>query len=171
MKTERLPTYFISHGGGPWPYMMEQSNGMFDRLAPQSLQDMPRQLGARPKAVVVISGDWEERAFTVMAGRAAADHGLRLLWLPRTYLPPSSTRRRACQRWPSRCASWSRAQGSRRGSMPSAVFDHGTFVLLVVMYPLADLPVVQLSLRVGYDPAEHLLPSAWPWRRCAITVF
>ena len=35
-------------------------------------------------------------------------------------------------------------------------FDHGSFAPLVVMYPLADLPVVQLSLRVGYDPAEHL---------------
>ena len=42
--TERLPTYFISHGGGPWRYMMAQSNGMYDRLA-QSLRDMPRQLG------------------------------------------------------------------------------------------------------------------------------
>jgi len=28
-----MPAYFIAHGGGPWPYMMEQSNGMFDRLA------------------------------------------------------------------------------------------------------------------------------------------
>jgi len=63
---ERLPTYFISHGGGPWPYMMAQSNGMYDRLA-QSLRDMPRQLGARPKAVLVISAHWEEREFTVMA--------------------------------------------------------------------------------------------------------
>jgi len=40
--------------------------------------------------------------------------------------------------------------------MPSAVSRHGTFVPLVVMYPLADVPVVQLSLRVGYDPSEHL---------------
>ena len=64
--TERLPTYFISHGGGPWRYMMAQSNGMYDRLA-QSLRDMPRQLGERPKAVLVISAHWEEREFTVMA--------------------------------------------------------------------------------------------------------
>lgn len=45
--------------------MLEQSNGMFDRLA-LSLRDMPRQLGTRPKAVLLISGHWEEREFTVM---------------------------------------------------------------------------------------------------------
>ena len=33
MNTARLPTYFISHGGGPWPYIMEQSGGMYDCLA------------------------------------------------------------------------------------------------------------------------------------------
>ncbi len=43
--------------------MMAQSNGMYDRLA-QSLRDMPRQLGAQPKAVLVISAHWEEREFT-----------------------------------------------------------------------------------------------------------
>lgn len=66
----RLPSYFISHGGGPWPYMREQTGGMYDHLA-QSLQDMPRQIGVRPQAVLVISGHWEEREFTVMAGAEA----------------------------------------------------------------------------------------------------
>ena len=28
----RLPTYFISHGGGPWPWMKEQLGGAYDRL-------------------------------------------------------------------------------------------------------------------------------------------
>ena len=34
-------------------------------------------------------------------------------------------------------------------------FDHGTFAPLVVMYPDAQVPVLQLSLKSGYDPAAH----------------
>jgi aromatic ring-opening dioxygenase catalytic subunit (LigB family) len=35
-------------------------------------------------------------------------------------------------------------------------FDHGTFVPLKVAFPAADIPTVQLSLKSGLDPAEHL---------------
>jgi aromatic ring-opening dioxygenase catalytic subunit (LigB family) len=35
-------------------------------------------------------------------------------------------------------------------------FDHGTFAPLVVMYPNADVPVLQVSMKTGLDPAEHL---------------
>ena len=42
------------------------------------------------------------------------------------------------------------AEDARRG------FDHGTFVPLKLAYPDADVPTVQLSLRRGLDPQEHL---------------
>jgi aromatic ring-opening dioxygenase catalytic subunit (LigB family) len=35
-------------------------------------------------------------------------------------------------------------------------FDHGTFAPLVVIYPKADVPIVQLSIRRDYDPKSHL---------------
>ena len=35
-------------------------------------------------------------------------------------------------------------------------YDHGTFVPLKLTYPEADVPAVQLSLREGLDPAEHI---------------
>lgn len=34
--------------------------------------------------------------------------------------------------------------------------QHGTFVPLSLMYPAADIPVVQLSLRSSFSPKEHL---------------
>ena len=60
----RLPTYFISHGGGPWPWIKDQMPWDMSTLE-HSLQAMPREVGVTPKAVLVISGHWEERDFTV----------------------------------------------------------------------------------------------------------
>jgi aromatic ring-opening dioxygenase catalytic subunit (LigB family) len=42
------------------------------------------------------------------------------------------------------------AENKQRG------FDHGTFVPLKLAYPNADMPTVQLSLKRGLDPKEHL---------------
>ena len=39
---------------------------------------------------------------------------------------------------------------------PLRGFDHGTFSPLAVTYPNADVPVLQLSMRHGYNPEEHL---------------
>jgi aromatic ring-opening dioxygenase catalytic subunit (LigB family) len=39
---------------------------------------------------------------------------------------------------------------------PERGFDHGMFSPMAAIYPQADVPVVQLSLRRGLDPAEHL---------------
>jgi aromatic ring-opening dioxygenase catalytic subunit (LigB family) len=47
-------------------------------------------------------------------------------------------------------AGFDSAEDARRG------FDHGTFVPLKLAYPEAGVPTVQLSLRRGLDPDEHL---------------
>ena len=39
---------------------------------------------------------------------------------------------------------------------PERGFDHGAFTPLKVIYPQANVPVVQLSLKAGLDPATHL---------------
>ena len=61
-----LPTYFISHGGGPWPYMKDQMPGVYDELE-SFLKKLPKQLPETPKAILAISGHWETREFTVMS--------------------------------------------------------------------------------------------------------
>lgn len=62
-----LPTYFLSHGGGPWPFMKEQYGATYDVLQ-AALADLPNQLGGPPEAVLVVSSHWEEREPTFSSG-------------------------------------------------------------------------------------------------------
>jgi aromatic ring-opening dioxygenase catalytic subunit (LigB family) len=62
----RLPTSYLTHGGGPWPYMTGPFRGNFAVLE-ASLKDLPQQLPVKPKAILVVSGHWEENDFAVMA--------------------------------------------------------------------------------------------------------
>ena len=63
--TKPLPTYFISHGGGPWPWL-PQMRAMFVNLE-ASLNAMVADLDAPPKAILMISGHWEQDEVAVMA--------------------------------------------------------------------------------------------------------
>ena len=153
MATRTLPTYFISHGGGPWPWMKEQMGGRYDRLE-AALHEMPQQLGTTPKAVLVVSGHWEEPEFTVMATEQPPmiydyygfpEHTYRI-----HYKAPGSPQTAARVRELLEQAGIGARVDAERG------FDHGTYSPLAVIYPEARVPVLQLSLKNGYDPAQHL---------------
>lgn len=153
MSLVTLPTFFISHGGGPWPWMKDDTGGVYDMLA-ASLQDMVRQLPQTPRAILMISGHWEERLPTVMSaarpgmiydygGFPAHTYGIQ-------YPAPGEPELAQQVVQLLQRAGIEAATNARRG------FDHGCFVPLAVMYPQAEIPVVQLSLRQDYDPAAHL---------------
>ena len=149
--TTTLPTYFISHGGGPWPYMDSMREAM--RGLATSLADMPRQYPA-PKAILVVSAHWEENAFSVMSNPHPGmlyDYG---------GFPPHPYK--VVYPAPGAPELAERIQGLLAGAgLPVRLdaergFDHGTFSPLVVMYPDADVPLLQVSLKTGLDPAVHI---------------
>ena len=153
MTQHRLPTYFLSHGGGPWPYMKAQLGATYDQLE-ASLRDIPRQLGEPPKAVLMVSGHWETAQFAVMATPnppMVYDYGGFPEHTYRVQYPA-----------PGAPALATRVQGLLDAAgLPSTLddrqgYDHGAFVPMAVMYPQADVPMLQLSIRRGYDPAAHL---------------
>ncbi len=151
--THALPTYFVSHGGGPWPFMKEQVGSNYDKLE-ASLVDIRRQVGVRPKAVLVISSHWEEEELMVSSGVAPGmiyDYGG---FPPHTYQIkyPAPGMPELAQR----VAGLLGAAGHPATLDPNRGFDHGTFSMLYPIYPDADMPVVQLSIRRSYDPLTHI---------------
>ena len=148
----KLPTYFISHGGGPWPWMADMRASM--RVLEAALQDMPRQIGVTPKAILVISGHWEDATFAVMSnprpGMLYDYYGFPPHTYNVVYAAPGAPEVAL------RVQSLIAAAGLPTRLDPDRGFDHGTFSPLEVMYPDAQVPVLQLSLQQGLDPAQHI---------------
>ena len=151
MPAMRLPTYFISHGGGPWPYLPALRAALHNLEA--SLVDIPRQIGGKPKAVLVLTGHWEASTFTVSSSARPTmmyDYsGFPAHTYEVVYPAPGSPQ------LAQRVAELTGAAGIDMMQDPVCGFDHGTFVPLVVMFPDANVPVVQVSLKLGYDPGQH----------------
>jgi aromatic ring-opening dioxygenase catalytic subunit (LigB family) len=151
----RFPAVYVSHGGGPWPFM---DLGPAKHAALKPLADylgtLVLGLPQRPRAVLMVSAHWEEPVATLMTSP-------RPPMLYDYYNFPAST---YTLQWPApgapdRVASVSALLGHAGfevRSDPNRGFDHGTFVPMMLALPKADLPVLQLSLLQDMDPARHL---------------
>lgn len=140
----RLPAVFISHGAPTLP------------LTHAPARDFLAGYGAtlgRPSAVLVVSAHWETATPTLgdaMAPETIHDfYGFpRALYELRYAAPGSPTlARRAAGLLGSVGMS---ARLEQRG------LDHGAWVPLMLMYPAADIPVVQLSLQTHLGAAHQL---------------
>ncbi|WP_165765557.1 DODA-type extradiol aromatic ring-opening family dioxygenase [Burkholderia puraquae] len=153
MSQYRLPSYFVSHGGGPWPYMTGAFRSNFSKLE-QSLLDMRAELGDLPKAVLMVSGHWEEAGFAISSaerpGMVYDYYGFPDELYHIEYRAPGSAMLAR------RVRHLLLAGGIDARLDPNRGFDHGTFSVMKPLYPDEDIPVVQLSLDPGFDSARHL---------------
>ena len=148
------PTFFINHGGGPCffldPGPMRRAWSELETY----LHGFARTLEEQPRAILVVSGHWEEARPTVNAGATPPllfdyggfpEHTYHLTW-PAPGDPALAARVRDLLD----------LAGIENGADEARGWDHGVFVPLKVMFPDADIPTVQLSLQQGLDPAAHL---------------
>ena len=149
----RQPTLFIPHGGGPCFFMEWTPPDAWERQR-AFLESLPRALPERPKALLVISGHWEEPVFTVQTNPAPP------LLFDYYGFPPETYQ----LTWPAkgdpalaaRVRALLEGAGLKTGEDVERGYDHGVFVPLKVAFPEADIPTVQLSLRADLDPQAHL---------------
>lgn len=149
----KQPVFFLSHGGGPWPWLDGPFREGFAWLE-ASLKALPAQLPEPPRAVLAVSGHWEEPEFTVSSaaqpGMVYDYYGFPEHTYHISYPAPGDPALAA------RVRELAATAGITVGDDPARGFDHGTFSMMQPIRPEADLPVVSLSMKIGYDPAAHL---------------
>ena len=149
----RLPTLFIPHGGGPCFFMDWDPPDTWERMA-EYLRHVPEEVASRPKALVVISGHWEEDVVTIQNNAAPP-----LLYDYYGFPPNTYEIKFPAPGAPdvsARIAELLEASGIPWKYDRERGFDHGVFIPLKVAFPNADVPVVQVSLLASMDPAEHI---------------
>ena len=63
--TQRQPTFYLPHGGGPC-FFMDDPQGTWTGMA-AFLRALPATLPEKPRAILVVSGHWETQGFAVTA--------------------------------------------------------------------------------------------------------
>ncbi|MEO2124796.1 MAG: class III extradiol ring-cleavage dioxygenase [Acidimicrobiales bacterium] len=151
----RLPTVFIPHGGGPC-FFMDWTMGpadTWDELA-QFLRSFDSIVGVRPDAVIVVSGHHEGDVVEIMSSPAPQMLFDYYGFPPHTYelsYPAAGSPGLADQ-----VAGLLSKSGIAHRFDEDRGFDHGVFVPFLLMYPQADIPIVQLSLRTDLAAEFHL---------------
>jgi 4,5-DOPA dioxygenase extradiol len=143
--TMMLPSLFLSHGAPTLP--------LTDVPARTFLSGLGNHL-PRPRAIIVVSAHWETESPVVSAvERNKTIHDfygfprpLYELSYPAPGLPSLATD----------IAELLRGAGLSCGIDTARGLDHGAWVPLLLMYPQADIPVLQLSVQPHLGPAHHL---------------
>lgn len=146
---KRPTAIYLSHGGGPLPVLGDPGHTeMVEHL------EYIAQSIDRPPAIVVVSAHWEEPVATITAHSSPAmiydyygfPEESYSLQYPVSGDPDLASEIHSLLE---RSGIAARLDGERG-------IDHGLYIPLMLMYPKADIPCVQLSLLASLNAEEHI---------------
>jgi 4,5-DOPA dioxygenase extradiol len=132
--SDRMPTLYLGHGAPPL---------VDDPTWTAQLANWAREL-PRPREILIVSAHWESAPLTLGATRDAAPltydfYGFPQRYYDMTYPSPGApglaSRVKALM-----------PDTETVAEEPDYGLDHGAYVPLLVMYPQADIPVLQMSM-------------------------
>ena len=158
MSANRLPVFFIPHGGGPWPFMHGPEGILPDNDPWKELQNYMQgfdaALGRRPKAVLVISAHWADtEALTVSTAKQPGMYFDYYGFPPHTYALnyPAHGAPDIAEHVRGVLAD----SGIETNADAERGYDHGVFIPFMMMYPKADVPIVMMSLDPAMTAERH----------------
>jgi aromatic ring-opening dioxygenase catalytic subunit (LigB family) len=132
---------------------MPDPQGIWTGMA-QFLKALPASLPERPRAILIVSGHWETSGVALTGGAHPPLVFDYYGFPPHTYElrydAPGDPELAGLIAQRLRTAGFTAEVDDARG------FDHGVFVPLKVVYPAADVPVIELSLERSLDAGLHL---------------
>lgn len=151
-----MPTWFIPHGGGPCFFMDWSTFGAADtwKGLGEWLGQVASTLPAKPKALLVVSAHWQESEFAINNASKPEllydyfgfpDHTYAIKY-------DASGEPKLAER----IGSMLKDAGLNSIYKSAHGFDHGVFIPLKLVFPEADIPIVQLSLKNGLDAKAHI---------------
>lgn len=148
-----MPTFFVPHGAGPCFFMDWNPPTAWDAMA-AFLKGIAQTLPQRPRAILLVSGHWLESQPSVTSGAQPGliydYNGFPAHTYELRYPAPGDPALAAHVAELLAKAGIACRLDAERG------FDHGVFIPLLLMFPEAEVPVVQLSLRSDLDAEAHL---------------
>jgi len=152
--TQKMPIIFVPHGGGPMPLLDEPNHRSLSKFLTNIDRNFLAGSNKKPSAILMISAHWEENQATVSSAITPEMlydyHGFSKECYQIQYPAPGSPE------LAKRILTLLEQYGIKGSLNDKRGFDHGTFVPLKLMYPKADIPVVQLSLVNSLAPQSHL---------------
>jgi 4,5-DOPA dioxygenase extradiol len=140
---------FISHGGGPLPVLGDPQHVELV----EALNALRARLN-KPKQIVVISAHWETQHVSITSSANPA-----LLYDYYGFPQASYEFSYPCPGNPELAqtiAKLFRHNGHTPQLDGERGLDHGVFIPLMLLYPEADIPVIQVSLAESLDPSTHI---------------
>lgn len=145
------PAVFVPHGGGPMPLLGDE--GHTDMV--NWLQHFQRDfVKTKPDAIVLITAHWEEDVATITSAAAPT-----MLFDYYGFPPEAYKIKYPAPGHPDLAARIHNVLSHHK--IPSRLdskrgYDHGVFIPLMLMFPAADIPVVQMSVLNSLDPEKHI---------------
>lgn len=140
---------YLPHGGGPLPLLGDPKHRELTRF----MQNLPASL-PRPEAIIVVSAHWEADPLRISSAPAPEMlydyYGFPAESYEFQYPAPGNPQ------LAQQLASHLRGLGLKVELDGARGYDHGTFVPLILLYPAADIPVLQLSLHPSLDAQFHI---------------
>lgn len=145
----RVSTAYITHGGGPLPLLNHSKHSEMIK----TLNELTGKIG-RPDFIVIVSAHWEEPMFTVTANSTPD-----IIYDYYGFPEQAYSLKYDAPGFPA--LAHYLAETLQAENIPLATddyrgFDHGMFIPLTLMFPHANIPCIQVSLKADLNSAEHI---------------
>ena len=146
---EKMQIIYFSHGGGPMPLLGDLSHEQMVRF----MKELPEKIEP-PDAILVFSAHWEESIVTIQSNPQP-----QLVYDYYGFPKEAYAIEYPCKgnevlaREIGDLLEKADIKCSLDNQRP---YDHGSYIPLKLMYPNADIPVIQVSLNHNLDARTHL---------------